>query len=269
MKNHSWLALLTVLVCLGLGVCHGQQAASSDDAMKSQIAAQEKIRAAAEEMIRAKDLEIEEAMSAETNFILCRKAADQGNAAAQYKLGVMYQNGQGVEKDDSKAFVWFGKAAEQGNAAAKVVLCRRAADQGDAAAQFRLGLLYDTGPGSEQDHAEAIKWYSKSAEQGDATAQSKLIYEATVQGDVAAQCSLGVMSENGRGVAKDFVEAAKWYRKAAVQGDAIAQCRIGWMHQNGQGVTKDAAAAAKWYHLRVPSSACHDCSECLPCKVLS
>lgn len=43
-----------------------------------------------------------------------RKAADGGNAAAQYNLGVMYANGRGVPKNDAQAGVWFRKAAEQG-----------------------------------------------------------------------------------------------------------------------------------------------------------
>jgi TPR repeat protein len=43
-----------------------------------------------------------------------RKAADGGNAAAQYNLGVMYANGRGVSKNDAQAVAWFRKAAEQG-----------------------------------------------------------------------------------------------------------------------------------------------------------
>ena len=44
-----------------------------------------------------------------------RKAADQGNANAQYNLGVMYENGEGVAKDDKQAVYWYRKAADQGN----------------------------------------------------------------------------------------------------------------------------------------------------------
>ena len=45
-----------------------------------------------------------------------QKAAEQGNAAAQCKLGVCYDNGTGVEKDEQKAVEWYQKAAEQGYA---------------------------------------------------------------------------------------------------------------------------------------------------------
>ena len=78
---------------------------------------------------------------------------------------------------------------------------------------------------------EAVKWYLKSAEQGYAS----------------AQCNLGYMYENGRGVAKDDSEAVKWYRRAAEQGDADSQSNLGFMYEKGRGVTKDETEAVKWY----------------------
>ena len=52
---------------------------------------------------------------------------------------------------------------------------------------------------------------------------------------------------HGEGVPKDYVEAAKWYRKAAEQELAIAQFNLGWIYENGEGVPKDMAEATKWY----------------------
>lgn len=83
-----------------------------------------------------------------------RKAADQGQALAQYSLGVMYTNGQGVLPDHATAFSWYQKAAAQGN----------------ANAQTSLGAMYYNG----QDYAAAVSWYRKSADQGNATAQNTL-----------------------------------------------------------------------------------------------
>ena len=59
--------------------------------------------------------------------------------------------------------------------------------------------MYRTGLGVRQDYAEAVKWYRKAAEQGDADAQN----------------SLGVMYRKGRGVAQDYVRAYAWYDLAA------------------------------------------------------
>ena len=180
-----------------------------------------------------------------------RKAADQGNAFAQYKLGVMYSEGRGVPKDEREEVSWYRKAAEQGHAQAQYNLgwmyangegvaqndyeavkwFRKAAEQGFAAAQYNLGLMYENDRGVAKDDSEAVKWYRKSAEQGDAS----------------AQCNLGFMYVNGRGVAKDEYEAVKWYRKSAEQGDAAAQHNLGLMYYNGRGVAKDESEAVKWY----------------------
>ena len=87
-----------------------------------------------------------------------RKAAEQGNADAQYNLGACYYNGQGVTKDYTEAVKWIRKAAEQGF----------------AGAQYNLGNCYYKGNGVTQNYTEAVKWYRKAAEQGNAEAQYHL-----------------------------------------------------------------------------------------------
>ena len=69
------------------------------------------------------------------------------------------------------------------------------------------------------------------------------------KGDAHAQSNLGVMYATGRGVAKDEVEAVKWYRKAADQGDAGPQVNLGGMYWFGNGVVKDELEAYKWFLL--------------------
>ena len=66
-------------------------------------------------------------------------------------------------------------------------------------------------------------------------------------GDATAQCWLGWVYQNGKGVPQDFVEAVKWYRKAAEQGHADAQINLGSMYRNGKGVPQDDAEVVKWY----------------------
>ncbi len=80
--------------------------------------------------------------------------AEQGDARAQYKMGVMYTNGQGVPQDYKTAVKWYTLAAEQGH----------------ADAQFTLGLMYALGQGVLQDYKTAVEWYTLAAEQGDADA---------------------------------------------------------------------------------------------------
>ena len=129
-------------------------------------------------------------------------------------MGVSYENGLGVPRDFGQAAKWY----------------RLAAEQGYAAAQFRLGVSYDLGQGVVQNYGEAIKWYRA----------------AIAQGDAAAQNSLGSMYEYGLGVPQDYVEAVKWYQFTADQGYAKAQYNLGLMHANGRGVprTRDRAPVA-------------------------
>jgi len=177
--------------------------------------------------------------------------AEEGNADAQFHLGLRYADGQGVPKDYGQAVVWYRKAAEQGHATAQVnlglaysrgqgvpqdygqaaVWHRKAAEQGDATAQYSLGFAYAFGQGVPRDYEQAVAWYLKAAEQGNANAQLQLGWEYTI----------------GRGVPQDDVQAKAWYRKAAEQGIADAQFILGESYALGQGVPQDYVQAAAWY----------------------
>lgn len=106
-----------------------------------------------------------------------------------------------------------------------------AAEEGNAEAQYRVGLCYALGQGVPQNDREAIPWYQKAAGQGHAGAQS----------------SLGLMYAEGRGVAQDDKQAVTWYRKAAEQGHAKAQYNLAFMYGSGRGVPQDDVNAYAWY----------------------
>ncbi len=110
---------------------------------------------------------------------------------------------------------------------------RPLAEQGNAKAQYNLGLMYRKGQGVPQDDAEAVGWWRKAAEQGNAGAQN----------------NLAVMYRNSQGVPRDDAEAAKWCRKAADQGHANAQNNLAVIYSHGQGVPQDYAQAHMWYNL--------------------
>lgn len=116
-----------------------------------------------------------------------QRLADQGDAHAQYNLGVMYRKGNGVAQDDKQAVAWYRKAAAQGL----------------ADAQGNLGFMYYTGHGVAKDNAQALEWYRKSAEQGDS----------------GSQVNVGGIYEDGAGVPVDLVRAHMWYSLAAASGD--------------------------------------------------
>ena len=83
-----------------------------------------------------------------------RPLAEQGHAVAQYSLGLLYANGQGVPKDDAQARQWYEKSAAQGG----------------AKAQFYLGMQSAFGEGGPVDLAQAHMWYSLAAGNGHAAA---------------------------------------------------------------------------------------------------
>ena len=113
------------------------------------------------------------------------KAAKK-NKDKQYELGMRYDE----EAKYSKAYASFDKAAKQGH----------------ATAQYRVGLCYDKGRGVEKDEKKAAEWYRQAA----------------MQGEAAAQCNLGLLYFQGICVEKNLKTAVIWYNKAAIQGNAHA-----------------------------------------------
>lgn len=126
-----------------------------------------------------------------TAFREFKTLAEQGDVSAQFLIGAMYAEGEGVPRDYGEAASWFLKAAEQGSA------------QG----QFGLGAMYDQGTGVQVDFAEALKWYRKSA----------------MQGYAPAMLNLGSMYKRGSGVPQDYVLAHMWYNLGAARGNEKAR----------------------------------------------
>ena len=140
-----------------------------------------------------------------------RPLAERGNAEAQYRVGRMYEFGQGVPQDKAQGIAWIRKAAAQNH----------------ADAQQELGFIYATGDGVKQDDVQAVAWFRKAATQGDAT----------------AQYNLGLLYAKGQGVEKDYAQAIAWWRKSAMQGNEDAQFKLGVVYHTGQGVEKDPVLA--------------------------
>ena len=123
--------------------------------------------------------------------------------------------------------------AFQGCAESKLDEMKALADQGDADAQYNLGIMYDNSKGVPENYAEAVKWYRKAADQGHAK----------------SQFNLGVMYDTGDGVPENGAEAVKWYRKAADQGYALAQYNLGVTYGTGKGVPENNIGAYAWWSM--------------------
>jgi len=195
-----------------------------------------------------------------------RKGADQGDADAQYHLGMHYLSGAGLIEDkwieylkkpktESHNYGHYIAPADDFLANEKVCSAaesnekavewfRKSADQGHAGAQLQMGSYYTKGCNVPSDlwgskynfeinDTEAVKWYRKAAEQGNAVGQFEL----------------GFHYYTGKGVPKSDDEQFKWFRKAADQGQVDAQEMLGICYASGVGVTKDVVLAYMWFSL--------------------
>jgi TPR repeat protein len=155
----------------------------------------------------------------------------QGNPEAEYAYGYCLAHGIGVQKDEVEAVTLLWKATNQGHAQAPAEL-RNLAEQGNAAAQYAYGACLVYGTGVQQDEAEGLKLLRLSADQGNA----------------GAQCNLAHRYLYGtNGLQKDKAEGIRLYRAAAMKGLPVAQYNLGVCYEDGVGVAKDTVQAARWY----------------------
>ena len=167
---------------------------------------------------------------------LFEKAAAQGLAPAQYRVGGHYEKGLGVTRDVGLAKTWYQRAAEKGN----------------ARAMHNLAVLVaEAGANGRPDYGEAATWFRRAAEHGVRD----------------SQFNLGVQQARGLGVQQNLAESYLWFSLAAAQGDedaakkrdevggrlapadlAAAKARVeGWRAQTPtQAANEVALPAAGW-----------------------
>ena len=142
-------------------------------------------------------------------------------------------------------------------------LTKLRSELGDPSDYLKLAKLYENGTGVSQNDSEALEWYRKAAENGNADAQIELgkryfegrgvstnedeavkwYTKAAENGNTDAQLALG----DRYFVEQKYSAAAKWYRKAAEQRISNAQYKLGLMYSQGQGVERNYVEAAEWY----------------------
>lgn len=208
--------------------------------------------------------------------------AKQGDANAQFRLGLSYLRFEDVETGS----LWLRKAAEQGCFGAQLCLgimdvrdddwegrvqaarwFPAAMQNDDPEAMRYLGIMYALGSGVPQDMAQAVGWIRKAVERHDAVAACLLGYlyetgegvpqdkaraaawyhEAAREGYPVVLERLARMFAEGDGIPQDTAEAVNWRRKAAERGDSEAQLRLGMMYARGDGVPRDSELAALWF----------------------
>jgi TPR repeat protein len=147
---------------------------------------------------------------------LYRPIATQGEPVAQFRLGVLYEEGKGITKDSREAIRWYVVAS-----------------QDSSEATFRLARLYHDGRGVPRNYGLARRWYRVAAQQDNAK----------------AMVNLGAMNAHGEGGPRDYRKALKLFARAAQRGDDTAKNNIGLMYLKGLGVARDIVRALHWFTL--------------------
>ena len=111
----------------------------------------------------------------------CRMQAEQGNADAQFSLGVAYLDGRGVPENDAEAVRWF----------------RMAAEQGQADAQFNLGRMYVDGQGVVQDDVRAYLWFNLAAAASQGIRRDISVRNRDMVADRLSPADRGVIVKSG------------------------------------------------------------------------
>ena len=183
------------------------------------------------------------------SFQLAQAGAALGCIHSKAILGLFYIAGKFVARNEKKGKALVIKSSEAGSRfglycaglcllainhlESAVLMFRQAAEQGHAAAQDKLGTMYESGRGCVQDYALALRQFRSASEQGLAS----------------AHVNMGSMFEEGQGVAQDYAEAARLYRLAADQGHLGGQFMLGLMFKRGLGVGQNDAEAVRLLRL--------------------
>jgi TPR repeat protein len=155
-------------------------------------------------------------------------AADQGQPVAQWKLGRMYADGDGVPRDELRAFSYFSQIANSHpDEAPSTPQARFVAN-----AFVALGHYYLTGIPNSKIAADRAR------------ARDMFGYAATYFGDADAQYELGRLYLTG--TPSDPHQAARWLQLAATKGHCRAEVALGDMLFQGQVVPRQAARGLMW-----------------------
>jgi hypothetical protein len=160
------------------------------------------------------------------SYELLLPLGEENNAEAQFLLGFLYVNGQGVEKDDTEGLSWIMKAARQGYAEARssaLSICLDLANQGDATAMYNVGYMCLQGWGEEQDPNVCIGWLETAAKSGHVR---------------SAKVLSGIYAKGEFGITPDEEKASYWSNLPAEFAADIDGTRIEEAPDQGGPITE-------------------------------
>ena len=194
--------------------------------------------------------ELADIVDGEEKIDLLKEASEQGLARGWYKLGMEYNSGNIVKKDDSKALELLLKASELGS----------------ADAMGSVGVMYEYAVGADKDINKAIEYYNKSIKRGCGFGTEYLGFIYANGYDVeqdyykAFECfkigarigypgsinMVGLYYEEGKGTEKNGSKAIEYYKRAAELGLAVAQSNLATCYKEGRGCEQNLEKAKEW-----------------------
>lgn len=141
-------------------------------------------------------------------FAYYTRAAQAGDADAMMRIGYLYLEGKGRNRNEGLAKRWFIEAATRG----------------DAAAMAALGEMFMTGNGVTKNVDFGFKWLGESAKRG----------------NTYAMISIGLVYEKGNSVPQNYELAKRWFEEAAARGESYGFSNLGLAYRHGRGVKVDA-----------------------------
>jgi len=174
------------------------------------------------------------------------KAAQQGDAQAQYQLGNLYLQGKGTDKSITTGVHWLKKAAKRDIKPAITALkyLQEAgldhwleAEKGNAESQYQVAKMF-IDAGQPNDIEKALPWLEKAAQQDNAD----------------AALALGKLNKNGTYFPSNSQLAFKWLKKSAELGNAEAQYQLSLLYKNGIGISSDDTLAQYWHQQSIKNA---------------
>lgn len=169
-------------------------------------------------------------ISGDAQILALEAAADAGQPMALYQLGLMYENGEGVERDPVKAFGYFSQIAnEHADAAPRGV-------EADIVAQsfVKVGEYYANG----LPEAGIVK--------DEARSNRLMMHAASYFGDADAQYRVGLTFLEDENLGANSLQSARWLSLAARKGHAPAQAQLGHLLFNGDGIEANPVEGLMW-----------------------
>jgi TPR repeat protein len=169
-------------------------------------------------------------LSSQMQLSALEEAAKAGEPSAQYQLGLMYESGEGVERDPVKAFGYFSQIAnEHADTSPRGLESSIVAQSFVKVGQYYRRGLPEAGIAKDENYSNRL-----------------MMHAASYFGDAEAQYLVGLSYLEDEQIGANSLQSARWLSLAAQKGHAAAQAQLGRLLFNGEGMEADPVEGIMW-----------------------